>query len=373
MHLNKIYKNYFFEFFKNFFLILFGFSVIAITVRAVNFLDLVVESGYDTSVYFKYSLLNVFGIAPKFIPFSFTLALILFIVRHTRDSEFIILWTSGVRKISLVNILFFISVIVLIINLIFSSILTPYMLNKSRQLLGKENFQSFLSTVKAQQFTDSFKGFTFIVEKKINNEIENIFLHDKGNNLKNLSSNISDTNETIIIANKGLVENKRMFLFNGEVLSLQKDLNIENFKFDQLDIDLNNLKTTTIKKPKVQETSSLKLLSCIFGNNNTSQFCNENFKKEIIPALNRRFILPFYIPVISLCCSLLLIKSKRKLFNQYSIFFYSFVILLFTELLIRYTGISKLILNIYLFTPLILLIYFYFLLSYQFKQEIKIL
>ena len=52
-----------------------------------------------------------------------------------------------------------------------------------------------------------------------------------------------------------------MFLFNGEVLSLQKDLNIENFKFDQLDIDLNNLKTTTIKKPKVQETSSLKLLS----------------------------------------------------------------------------------------------------------------
>ena len=151
------------------------------------------------------------------------------------------------------------------------------------------------------------------------------------------------------------------------------NLNIENFKFDQLDIDLNNLKTTTIKKPKVQETSSLKLLSCIFGNNNTSQFCNESFKKEIIPALNRRFILPFYIPVISLCCSLLLIKSKRKLFNQYSIFFYSFVILLFTELLIRYTGISKLILNIYLFAPLILLIYFYFLLSYQFKQEIKIL
>ena len=76
-----------------------------------------------------------------------------------------------------------------------------------------------------------------------------------------------------------------MFLFNGEVLSLQKDLNIENFKFDQLDIDLNNLKTTTIKKPKVQETSSLKLLSCIFGNNNIGQFCNENFKKEIIPCI----------------------------------------------------------------------------------------
>ena len=45
-----------------------------------------------------------------------------------------------------------------------------------------------------------------------------------------------------------------MFLFNGEVLSLQKDLNIENFKFDQLDIDLNNLKKiTTIKNLKCKK------------------------------------------------------------------------------------------------------------------------
>ena len=48
-----------------------------------------------------------------------------------------------------------------------------------------------LPTVRTQQFSDSFKGFTFIVEKKINNEFKNIFLHDKGNNLKNLSSNTS--------------------------------------------------------------------------------------------------------------------------------------------------------------------------------------
>ena len=88
-----------------------------------------------------------------------------------------------------------------------------------------------------------------------------------------------------------------------EKFYLYKRFNIENFKFDQLDIDLNNLKTTTIKKPKVQEISSLKLLSCIFGNKSSGQFCNENFKKEIIPVLNRRFILPFYIPVLSLCCS----------------------------------------------------------------------
>ena len=71
------------------------------------------------------------------------------------------------------------------LNLIFSSVLTPFALNKSRQLLGQDKLNSFLPTIRAQQFSDSFKGFTFIVEKKINNEIKKIFLHDTVKNLKN--------------------------------------------------------------------------------------------------------------------------------------------------------------------------------------------
>ena len=79
-------------------MILFGLSLIALTVRAVSFLDLIVENGYLVSTYFKYSVLNLFGIAPKFIPLSFLLALIIFILKHIQDNEFVILWTSGVKK-----------------------------------------------------------------------------------------------------------------------------------------------------------------------------------------------------------------------------------------------------------------------------------
>ena len=49
---NKIYLNFILELFKTFFLILLGFSLIALTVRAVSFLDLIVESGYPISTYF---------------------------------------------------------------------------------------------------------------------------------------------------------------------------------------------------------------------------------------------------------------------------------------------------------------------------------
>ena len=50
-----------------------------------------------------------------------------------------------------------------------------------------------MPTVKSQQFTDNFKGLTIIIDKKKDNEIENVFLHDTSNNLKNLTSNSENT------------------------------------------------------------------------------------------------------------------------------------------------------------------------------------
>ena len=138
-------------------------------------------------------------------------------------------------------------------------------MNKSRQLLGKDQLNSFLPTIRSQQFTDSFKGFTFIVEKKIGNEIQNIFLHDKSRNLKNLSTNISSNVDTTIIAQNGVVDKKKLFLFNGQIISSKRDQSKnEIIKFDQIIIDLSKLSTTTIKKSKVQETSTLELLKCFF-------------------------------------------------------------------------------------------------------------
>ena len=366
---NKIYKNFFLEILKNFFLILFSLSIIAITVRAVNFLDLVVENGYSISTYFKYTMLNVFGIAPKFVPFAFLISISIFLLKHKRDSEFIILWISGVKKINLVNLILIISLFILFLHLIFSTLITPFALNKSRQLLQEKDFNFFLPTVKSQQFSDSFKGFTFIAEEKVNNEIKNIFLHDKLGNLSNLSSNKSEIIETVITAEKGLIENTKIFLFNGELISNKNDLSSEVLKFDQLDVDLSNLQTTTIKKPKIQETSSFKLIICFLKKTDDNKYCSKDFNKEVKSTLSRRFIIPFYIPVISLCCALLLIKTRQKYLNQYLIFFYSFVILLFTELGVRYTGLNNFVFSIFIIFPFLLLTILYIFITLKFGKE----
>ncbi len=367
---NKIYQNFILEIFKTFFVILFGLSVIALTVRAVAFLELIVDNGYPVSTYFQFSLLNLFGIIPKFIPLSFLFSLTLFILRHIRDSEFIILWTSGVKKITVVNLFLVISFIIFIFYLILTTLLTPLALNKSRQLLSQEQINSFLPTVRTQQFNDSYRGFTFIVGKKVKNEFEDIFLNDKGNNLKNLSSNVESVNDTTIVAENGIFENKKLFLFNGQIIST-KETEAENeiFKFEQLSIDLDDLSTTTIKKPKLQETSTLKLLSCFSNEISIMDICNDETKKEILPTLNRRIILPIYIPVLSLICSLLLIKTKKNIFKEISIFLLGFSLLIGIEIIVRYTGLNNIMRIGFMFIPFILITLTYIFLVYKFSKE----
>ena len=141
---NKIYQNFFIEILKNFIVILLGLSLIALTVRAVSFLDLIVDNGYSVLNYFKYSILNLFGIIPKFIPFSFLLSLTIFISKHIQDNEFTILWTSGVKKIKVVNLLFYISIFILIFYLMLTTLISPYFLNKSRLILSNDQINSLL-------------------------------------------------------------------------------------------------------------------------------------------------------------------------------------------------------------------------------------
>ena len=76
---------------------------------------------------------------------------------------------------------------------------------------------------------------------------------------------------------------------------------------------MSDLTNTTIKKPKIQETSTFKLIGCANNNYFNDKNCKGNFKQEIFPTLNRRIVLPFFIPLIALISSLLLVKTKKEI------------------------------------------------------------
>ena len=149
---NKIYNYITAELIKSFILILFSLSLIAWTVRAVNFLDLIVDSGYSTSTYFIYSILNLTNIMTKFIPLSFLLALLLTIIKLERQNELLVLWTSGIAKYKITNLFFLISILILFIYLIFSTIITPTALNKSRSLIKQSGVDTVINLNKTKCF-----------------------------------------------------------------------------------------------------------------------------------------------------------------------------------------------------------------------------
>ena len=120
---------------------------------------------------------------------------------------------------------------------------------------------------------------------------------------------------------------KKLLLFNGQIITLKKIiLKNEIIKFEQINIDLSDLNTSTIKKPKLQETSTLKLLDCFFSNTFANQICNNKLKGRNYFCVNRRLFLPLYSS-ISFDFTMQLIGQKITLIDIVFLFivFISFI------------------------------------------------
>ena len=377
---NKIYNYITIELIKSFVLIVFSLSLIAWTVRAVNFLDLIVDSGYSTSTYFTYSILNLTNIITKFIPLSFLLALILTIIRLERQNELLILWTSGVAKSKITNLFFLISILIFFIYIIFSTIITPTALYKSRSLIKQSGVDTVTNLLKPNAFSDAFKGLTFYIGEKENNIVKNIFIKDDSNNLNNLLPEKSSAKNKTVIAERGIINKNKIILEKGVVQSYEEDNTVRVIQFNKTLLNFNNLDNRVIKDVKIQETSTLKILSCLKNHyyKKVSEAYVKNCPKNniaiVIETFSRRILMPLYIPLVSILISFVLIYTKNKktkIINRYLFFLLSFILLVLSELLVRYSGISKIGFYTYLITPFILMPMLYFILVNKFWRELK--
>ncbi len=380
MFKNKIYNYISLEFIKSFVLILFSLSLIAWTVRAVNFLDLIVDSGYSTSTYFIYSLLNLTNIMTKFIPLSFLLALLLTIIRLERQNELLVLWTSGIAKSKMTKLFFLLSVSTMLFYIIFSTIITPTALNKSRSLIKQSGVDTVTNLLKPNAFSDAFKGLTFYIGEKEDNIIKNIFIKDDANNLNSLLPENSSAKNKTVIAKKGIVKKNKIILENGFIQSYENEDTVKIIQFNKTLLNFNNLDNRVIKDVKIQETSTYKILSCLKDHylNQVSETYVKNCPKNniaiVIENFSRRFLMPLYIPVVSILISFIMIYKKNKkikIFNRYIFFLLSFILLVLSELLVRYSGISNIGFYIYFLTPIALLPILYLILLNKFSKELK--
>ena len=363
-----------------FFLIsLISASLIIWIFQAVNFLDIIVEDGRDFIVYLSYSLLNLPKIISKIIPFAAFFSFYYVINRYEVNNELIIFWNFGVHKIELINFLLKFSLLLMIFQIILTTLLVPMSQSKSRSLIKNSSVDFFESFIKPKKFNDNIRGLTIYTDGK-----------DQFGNLINiyLKKDSGKKNYQITFAKRGEFKNigksKILVLFDGETINVVNK-KVTNFKFSKSDFRLSSLDADVITQNKIQETSTIKLYDCL------DKYFNENFKlikspppelfenctlqnlDNIFKELYKRFIIPFYLPVLILISLLLILKSKE---NTSYIKFKTFVFLIGFLTIISSESSLRLVKNnffdniLVLTIPFIILVYLFFL--FKLKLNFKI-
>ena len=195
-----------------------------------------------------------------------------------------------------------------------------------------------------------------------------------------LGSAAGDGKNKTVIAERGIIDKNKIILEKGIIQSYEKDNTVKIIQFHKTLLNFSNLDNRVIKDIKIQETSTLKILNCLKNHyyDNVSEEYVKNCPKDniaiVIETFSRRIIMPLYIPLVSILISFILIYTKTKktkIINRYFFFILSFVLLVLSELLVRYSGISIIGFYTYFLTPLILLPILYFILVNRFWRELK--
>jgi len=298
----------------SFFLIaLLGSSIVVWVFQAVNYLDIMIEDGRDYTIYINYSLLNFPKILSRLYPFVLFFSIFHITSKFEYNNELLILWNFGVNKIELINFIFRFSLILMIVQIIFSSLIIPKSQDLARSFLRSSTVNFFGNFIKPQRFNDTIKDVTIYSERK-----------DNEGNLFNLylKKQIDQNNFQITYAKKGVFKEFNnipvLVLFDGATITGKND-EITNFSFSKSDFPLNNFSSNTTTYKKTQELSSFNLLKCLQLLNSKKKVgekkienCSKENLRNIYKELYKRFLIPFYIPLLVLIPFLLILSSKES-------------------------------------------------------------
>ena len=362
-------------------LIFFGislfFAALVIWIfQAVNHLDIMIEDGRDHLTYIKFTLLIFPKVIVKLLPFIFFLSFVYIITKYELDNELIIFWNFGVSKISVINFFFKFSLVLVIFQIFLTSIIVPATQDKARSYLRSSSIDLIENLIKPRTFNDTIKNLTIYSDKKNEDGYFTQIYIKSGSGINNFQITYAKKGKFINNAEKQIFD-----LYNGETISVIND-KITNLKFKRSYLNLSDIETNTTTYKKTQEVSTLNLFKCyknIYNKNFIDlskdlkiENCRTDNISNILKEFHKRITIPLYIPALMLICLLVITKSKEN--NNYTlyrfkIFLIGLVIIILSELSIRYVETSIFNNAIIFLIPLIIILYLY--LTFYFKLKFR--
>ena len=362
--------------YMSFFIIaLFSSGIVIWVFQAVNFLDIMIEDGRSYSVYISYSLLNFPKILNKLFPFVLFFSLFYVTIKYETSNELIIFWNFGINKIQLINFVFKFSIVLMIIQLIFSSVIVPKSQDLARSFLRTSTVNFYENFIKPKRFNDTIKKVTIYSEKK-----------DAEGNLYNLylKKELKNNDFQITYAKKGVFKEFNdipvLVLYEGETIT-GKNNKITNFSFAKSDFPINKAETNSIvTHQKTQELSSYNLFRCLeflFSKKKNKidpeiSNCSISNSHNIFKEVYKRMVIPFYILVLTLVSLFLITLSKEN--SKYSrlkviTFSFGLFFIIFSETTIRLIS-ESLIRNILIsFLPILFITILYLIFLKKFNSK----
>ena len=375
-----LFRKLLYDYLVFFSIALFASSLVVWIFQAVNFLDIIIEDGRDYLVYINYSLLNFPKILSRLFPFVLFFSLFYVLDRSEQENELMIFWNFGVTKMNLINFFLKFSIFLLLIQFLLTTLVVPKMQNLARSFIKESNISDFANFIKPQKFNDTITGVTIFSERKDSDGfLYNIYVKRE----------LEENNFLITYAEKGKFVSYNntpvLKLFNGQTIS-KKTNEITNFSFSKTDFIFKDYKTNTTTVVKTQETSTNKLFKCIvqvYNIKNIKIFyseeiifrnCNEKNIGNIIKEIYKRLIIPFYIPLLTLISlSLMLFSKENSIYkkNKFIIFFLGLIVVILSEITIRFIS-TNLINNFnILIIPFILICTVYLMLFVNLRHKNK--
>ena len=299
-------------------------------------------------------MLSIPKILSRILIFVLFISIFFIISKYEENNEILILWTNGINKLQLINVVLIFSTILIIIQLFLNSFIVPKSLDLGRKFIRSSGIELFPSLLKEKKFIDTVSDLTIFIDEKNNGKFKKIFLKDQ----------FDEKNSQIIIAKEGSIQSKNdkyyLVLKNGRMINLEeKNTNIIEFSKTELNLSSYSTKTTTF--PKIQEIDSPEVIECLnsFYRYNKSYskrnfVCDYNSIKAVTKEFFRRFINPFYIILVSFISTCLVFKSKdeRNYFRyKYFLFSLGIVAIVLSEISSEYLNFESLLSSFFIFLP----------------------
>ena len=344
-------------------LIFFSFSLILLglivwTLQAINYFDLVAEDGHGIKLYFIYSILNFPKIIHKIVPFVFFISIFYILISYEAKNELNIFWINGINKVEFLNKIIFLSIILMLLQILNGSFFSPMSQLKARNILKNSEIDFFTSLIKEGKFINVVQGLTiFINNKNEDGSYSEIYLDDSTKE----SPQMIYAKDGMLIDNK----NQKTFkLYDGKVINYENS-KINVFEFEQINFNLKDFISNSTTAPKIQEINTFDLISCFSKDRQVQRElfrCDKNFLNDIKQELLKRLYKPIYIPLIAIVTCFVIISSRNKM-NYIKIrnliFMFAILVIIFSETSLRYSITSNLSFSFYLLAPWLMIISIY--------------